>query len=70
MARHIIESTRKDHKCALCERVIPMGSKCFYEKHRVGKRDNNDDQVGIEFWSGWFCFNFDECFELSEAGVN
>ena len=47
--------TRKDHECTFCERVIPKGSTCMFSKGRCGRHDDDDKQIGIEYWSAYLC---------------
>jgi len=56
--------TRKEHKCAYCDKVIQKGTKAFYMegKDPVYEPDKIDlinglygKQIGIKYWKAWFC---------------
>jgi hypothetical protein len=56
--------TRKNHKCTFCERTILKGSACMFDKGKAPRYDNDDNQIGIEFWKAWLCLEGDSgCIE-------
>ena len=58
-------TTRKDHECSFCERVIPKGSLCLFDKGKAARYDNDDNQIGIQFWAAWLCLEGDKkCLEI------
>lgn len=54
--------TRKDHKCAYCNKIIPKGSKAYYMEGRHPKYETKgfeEKQIGIEYFKVYYCFGAD-----------
>lgn len=45
--------TRKAHDCSFCGEVIPKGSKALFYEGKTGRFDENDNQIGVEFYKNW-----------------
>jgi len=44
-----IKKANKDHLCDFCERPIAKGEVYTFTTARVGRFDDNDKQIGVEF---------------------
>lgn len=49
--RKRIEKTSKEHKCAYCKKIIPVGSTCIYE---VGMTD--EDKAPQDMYLHHYCY--------------
>lgn len=56
-----IVKTRKDHTCDMCNEIIPKAKKAMFYSGRSPKYDNNEKQIGIEYFKGYF--HLEECNE-------
>lgn len=45
-----ITIARKDHVCNICKQPINIGDRYVYGEGRVGKIDEDGEQVGIKFY--------------------
>ena len=45
--------TRKDHPCSYCEKIIKKGEKAFFYTGRTPTYDEDDNQIGIEYFKEW-----------------
>jgi hypothetical protein len=50
-----IITTRKEHKCGTCQKAIPKKSWAEYSEHKFGVFDENEKQIGIEFYKNYMC---------------
>lgn len=54
-----VVTTKKEHKCAYCERIIPKGSKAYYHDRRLPVyeiKGFEEKQIGIEYYNDYQCF--------------
>ncbi len=52
-----IVKTRKEHLCSCCSEIIPKGVKSIYYTVKNPKYNDSDEQVGIEYFTGWYCYD-------------
>ena len=74
MAIDKLITTRKEHTCSCCGKVIPKGSKAWYVSKKMPKyeytSDDEEKQVGIDYFRAYFCFDKTANFECnSEGGI-
>ena len=59
-----IVTTKKEHVCGYCHKIIPVGDKAYYMEgkdpiYELDKEDaiygTNGDQIGINYWRVWYC---------------
>jgi len=48
-------TARKEWACDYCEAIIKPGEKYQLEKGRGEVLDDNDEQVGIKYWTYRYC---------------
>lgn len=53
--------TRKPHKCDYCERIIQPNSKMTLHEYKLPKYDDEENQIGIEYYRGYTCYDDPEC---------
>lgn len=56
-----ILKARKKYTCDYCGTTIKKGELYKRIKNRNPDFDENDEQIGIYYYSGAFCLNFDKC---------
>jgi hypothetical protein len=44
---------RKDHPCNACDGTIKKGEKAIFYEGKGPRFDDNDKQIGIEYWKVW-----------------
>jgi len=59
-----VVTTRKDHNCGYCNKIIPNGNKAYFmegkdpvfETSKVDAITGCDGkQIGIKYWKVWYC---------------
>jgi phage FluMu protein Com len=48
---------RKDRKCDYCERQLHKGDSVSYFEGKFKRCDENDNQIGIEFFKNYMCLD-------------
>ena len=65
-----IVTTRKDHECCYCRRVIPKGSKALYIEGKEPRYDDEfEDQIGIKYYRVWLCHNDPVCLRTGRLEI-
>lgn len=54
-----IVKCRKEHDCDLCEEKIKKGETASYSQGKGAKFDEEDRQVGVEYWKSYIHANHD-----------
>jgi len=56
-----IVKIRKPRKCPFCEGMMNVGEMAAYYEERYPKYNDDDIQIGIEYFKGWYHANIDMC---------
>ena len=58
MAIEKVVLCKKDHKCSQCDRTIKKGESAFHMSGRDPKYDKeHEEQIGINYYRVWFCYD-------------
>ena len=57
MAIDKIVTTVKDHYCMCCDELIAKGTKALFVAEKQPKYDVDDNQIGIEYFRAWYCYD-------------
>lgn len=49
---------RKDHMCCYCSKIIKKGESANYLSGKTPKFDENDKQIGIEYFNVYYCLGY------------